>query len=62
VQKLLSERQKLETRLADPTLYASGKASEVTTANTRLAAIAREIESAELAWLEAEEAMEQAGA
>jgi ATP-binding cassette subfamily F protein 3 len=62
VQKLLSERQKLETRLADPTLYASGKANEVTTANTRLAAIAREIESAELAWLEAEEAMEQAGA
>jgi ATP-binding cassette subfamily F protein 3 len=59
VQKLLAERAKLETRLADPALYVPGKASEVTAANTRLAAIAREIDAAELAWLEAEEAMEQ---
>jgi ATP-binding cassette subfamily F protein 3 len=58
VQNLLSERQKLESRLADPNLYVPGKATEVTAANTRLAAIAREIEAAELAWLEAEEAME----
>jgi ATP-binding cassette subfamily F protein 3 len=62
VQKLLAERQKLETRLADPGMYAAGKAAEVTAANTRLSAIGREIEAAELAWLEAEEAMEQANA
>jgi hypothetical protein len=43
-------------------MYAAGKAGEVTLAYTRLAAIGREIEAAELAWLEAEEAMEQAGA
>jgi ATP-binding cassette subfamily F protein 3 len=60
VQKLLAERQKIEMRLADPSIYAPGKSSDVTAANTRLAAIGREIESAELAWLEAEEAMEQA--
>jgi ATP-binding cassette subfamily F protein 3 len=62
VQKLLTERAALETRLADPAMYETGKAAEVTAANTRLAAIGREIEAAELAWLEAEEAMEQAGA
>jgi ATP-binding cassette subfamily F protein 3 len=62
VQKLLAERGKIEARLADPMMYAAGKAGEVTAANTRLAAIGREIEAAEMAWLEAEEAMEQAGA
>jgi ATP-binding cassette subfamily F protein 3 len=62
VQKLLTERAKIEARLADPAMYAAGKAAEVTAANTRLAAIGREIEAAELAWLEAEEAMEQASA
>jgi ATP-binding cassette subfamily F protein 3 len=59
VQKLLAERAVIEARLADPGMYATGKAAEVTAANTRLAAIGREIEAAELAWLEAEEAMEQ---
>jgi ATP-binding cassette subfamily F protein 3 len=62
VQKLLTERGKIEARLADPAMYAAGKAAEVTAANTRLAAIGREIEAAELAWLEAAEAMEQASA
>ena len=47
-------------RLADPALYAPGKAAEVTAANTRLAAIARETGAAEAAWLAAEEAMEGA--
>jgi len=62
VQKLLAERGKIEAQLADPAMYAAGKAGEVTAANARLAAIGREIEAAEMAWLEAEEAMEQAGA
>jgi ATP-binding cassette subfamily F protein 3 len=55
--KLAAERAALEAKLADPKMYAAGKASEVTAGNTRLAAIAREIEAAEMAWLEAEEAM-----
>jgi ATP-binding cassette subfamily F protein 3 len=62
VQKLMAERVTIEARLADSKMYAAGKAAEVTSANTRLAAITREIEAAELLWLEAEEAMEQAGA
>jgi ATP-binding cassette subfamily F protein 3 len=61
VQKLVAERATIERRLADTKMYAAGKAAEVTAANTRLAAIGREIENAEMAWLEAEEAMEQAG-
>ena len=61
VQKLVAERTAIEARLADTKMYAAGKAADVTAANTRLAAIGREIEAAEMAWLEAEEAMEQAG-
>jgi ATP-binding cassette, subfamily F, member 3 len=56
--KLAAERAMLEARLADPALYAPGRASEVTAANTRLAAIAREQAAAEAAWLTAEEALE----
>jgi ATP-binding cassette subfamily F protein 3 len=62
IQKLTAERATLEAKLADPNLYAAGKAAEVTAANTRLAAIARAMEAAETAWMEAEEAMEAASA
>ncbi len=59
--RLATERAKLEARLADPALYAPGRTADVTAdvtaANTRLAAIAREVEAAEMAWLEAEEAL-----
>ena len=58
--KLAAERAALEAKLADPKLYAPGKTAEVTAANTRLAAIRREAEAAEAAWLEAEEALEAA--
>ena len=58
--RLNAERAKIELKLADPALYAPGRAADVTTANTRLAAIARELAAAETAWLEAEEALEQA--
>ena len=61
IAKLTAERAAIEARLADPALYAAGRAAEVTSANTRLAGIARETDVAELAWLEAEEALEQAG-
>ncbi len=59
--KLAAERAALEARLADPTLYAPGRAAEVTAANTRLAAIAREAAAAEAAWLAAQEALEAVG-
>jgi ATP-binding cassette subfamily F protein 3 len=58
VAKLAAERAAIEKRLADPAIYAPGRVAEATTANTRLAAIAHETEAAEMAWLEAEEALE----
>jgi ATP-binding cassette subfamily F protein 3 len=58
--KLNAERATIEATLADPKLYESGRTADVTAANTRLAAIARELAAAETAWLEAEEALEQA--
>ena len=61
IAKLAAERAALEARLADPALYAPGRASEVTQNNQRLAAIARETGAAEAAWLEAEAALEEAG-
>jgi ATP-binding cassette subfamily F protein 3 len=58
--KLAAERAAIEAKLADPALYAASRVAEVTAANTRLAAIAREAEAAEMAWLEAEEMLERA--
>ncbi|MBO0711322.1 MAG: ABC transporter ATP-binding protein, partial [Acetobacteraceae bacterium] len=55
--ELTAERSAIEARLADPAIYAPSRLSEVATANTRLAAIARECAAAEAAWLEAEEAL-----
>ena len=60
IAKLTTERCKLEAKLADPAMYAGNKAQDVTAANTRLAAIAREIGVAEEAWLAAEEALADA--
>jgi ATP-binding cassette subfamily F protein 3 len=57
---LAAERAKIEAKLADPAIYAPGRAAEVTAANTRLAAIAKESAAAEEAWLLAEEALEAA--
>ncbi len=55
--RLAAERTAIEARLADPALYAPGRAGEITAANARLAAIARESAVAETAWLAAEEAL-----
>jgi ATP-binding cassette, subfamily F, member 3 len=57
---LSAERTKIEAKLADPAIYAPGRAGEVTAHNTRLAAIAKESAAAEEAWLLAEEALEAA--
>jgi ATP-binding cassette subfamily F protein 3 len=59
IARLATERATIEARLADPAMYAPGRAAEITTANARLAAIARETAAAEEAWLEAEAAMER---
>lgn len=58
--KLATEKARIEAKLADPAMYAAGKAAEVTAANVRLAAIGRETEAAEMIWLEASEALEGA--
>jgi ATP-binding cassette, subfamily F, member 3 len=57
LEQLASERAAIEARLADPALYAAGRAGEITAANARLAAIARETAAAEATWLAAEEAL-----
>jgi len=58
--RLAAERARIESTLADPAMYAPGRVGEITTANARLAAIAREAADAEEAWLLAEEALESA--
>src|SRR5271166_6623918 len=58
---LAAERLRIETKLADPDLYAAGRAAEITAANARLAAIAKAALAAETAWLMAEEELETAG-
>ena len=60
IAKLAAERASIEAKLADPKLYAPGNAEKITAAQTRLAAVAREIGAAEAAWLAAEEALEAA--
>jgi ATP-binding cassette subfamily F protein 3 len=60
IARLARERTAIEARLADPAVYVAGKSGEITAANTRLAAIQREMVAAEEAWLEAEAALESA--
>ncbi|APH57868.1 ABC transporter ATP-binding protein [Granulibacter bethesdensis] len=57
IAKLTTERMKIEEKLADPAIYAESRVAEVTAANARLAAIAKEIDSAEAIWMDAEEAL-----
>lgn len=58
--KLTAEKQKLETRLTDDSLYSPSKAAELAKITLRLGNLKNEIETAELAWLEAAEALEGA--
>jgi ATP-binding cassette subfamily F protein 3 len=57
---LTAERVRIESKLADPALYEPGRTGEITAANGRLAAIAKEVAAAEEAWLMAEEELESA--
>ena len=61
IARLGVERARIEAQLADPALYQPGRGADVAAAQLRLAALAREHEAAEAAWLEAEEALELAG-
>ncbi len=52
--RLGAERTALERKLANPALYAQGNGAGIAAANSRLAAIEKEVAAAEAIWLEAE--------
>jgi len=58
--RLATERKTVERKLANPDLYVPTRKSEVTAATARLAAIKKAEAEAELAWLVAEQALEEA--
>ncbi|HTB43522.1 MAG TPA: ABC-F family ATP-binding cassette domain-containing protein [Acetobacteraceae bacterium] len=58
--RLATERATIEQKLADPGLYAPGRAADIAATTARLAAIKRLAEAAEADWLAAEEALEAA--
>lgn len=58
--RLGGERTRIEGELADPRLYAKGRAQDIITARMRLSVVVREAKAAEAKWLEAEEALEAA--
>jgi ATP-binding cassette subfamily F protein 3 len=60
IAKLTAERARVEAILADPDFYATKTGADVTKAQMRMAALNRDIESAEEEWLEASGAMEAA--
>ncbi len=56
--KLAAEKAVLEARLADEAMYAPGKSAELARVTQRLGALKKDMDEAELAWLEAHEALE----
>ncbi|MFT8990488.1 MAG: ABC-F family ATP-binding cassette domain-containing protein [Gluconobacter albidus] len=60
--QLSGEKKKIEARLADPALYQSGDAAELTSLNVRLAALNATLETVEESWLEAQAELEDATA
>jgi ATP-binding cassette subfamily F protein 3 len=58
--KLAAERKMLEGKLAEPGIYAQGRAKDLTYINQRIAAIKRETDVAERDWMAAEAALEAA--
>jgi ATP-binding cassette subfamily F protein 3 len=62
IAKLAMERRQIDAKLNDPGTYAPGGAADITAFRTRLAAIARELETAEAEWMAASEALEAAAA
>lgn len=60
INKLAAERALIEQKLADPNIYAPGKAKDLTYLNQRLVTLKRETTTAEADWLAAEAALEAA--
>lgn len=60
IAKLTADKERIEAILADPGFYEKHGGAEVARGQQKLAAIAREIEAAEEAWLEASGALEAA--
>ncbi|AAW61664.1 ABC-F family ATP-binding cassette domain-containing protein [Gluconobacter oxydans] len=58
--QLTGEKTKIEARLANPALYQSGDAAEVTSLNVHLAALNATLETVEESWLEAQAELENA--
>jgi ATP-binding cassette subfamily F protein 3 len=58
--RLAAERAAIEVKLADPELYAPGRALEIAAVNAKLAAIKRLAAAAEADWFAAEDALEAA--
>lgn len=58
--KLTAQKQALEEKLTDETLYAVGKGAELAKITHQLGLLKTQIEKAEQAWLEAEEALSEA--
>jgi ATP-binding cassette, subfamily F, member 3 len=59
--RLATERSAIEARLADPAIYAPDRAAEITAANARLSAIAKETARAEADWFAAEQELQATG-
>ena len=62
IARLTTERKKLESKLADPDVYTPSRKGEVSAAQSTLAALKRQLFTAEAEWLAAEEALETASA
>jgi len=62
LEKLAQSKNQLEDQLADPTIYEAANKDRLQTLLRDKASLAKELEEAELAWLEAGEALEEAAA
>ncbi|RMH40968.1 MAG: ABC transporter ATP-binding protein, partial [Alphaproteobacteria bacterium] len=62
VEKLLEMQARLDEMLADPDIYAPGRLAEAEKWQRKRAEVAEALERAEALWLEAMDALEQAGA
>lgn len=58
MEKHTTQKKKIEEKLADPTLYQTGKPEDITLLNTKRALIEKELEEIELLWLENHDILE----
>jgi ATP-binding cassette subfamily F protein 3 len=55
LEKLLSDKEWLDAKLADPALYGPGNETKVAELSKKASQLSADIETAELSWMEAEE-------